>query len=514
MSRRRWQDYDQYDDYDSSDDYPDSGGIGDFSDYDYYYGSGANREYQRGRSRNAGRGERKSRDTRGRRDRGAARGYQSDYGSREDAGFRRDIDRTDRRFRMDLADFDEKKNAGTRKSASSGGVYLLMTLFFMVMVSTVFLGKMYLNQMGDMSSESFPLPVSSEESEASSEPQVDPAEQKVEEELASMSLEQKVGQLFMVRNNGKGGLAKTVSQTHAGGVILFAEDFKGKTADQVRDMISELQTASDGKMFVAVDEEGGTVVRVSSNTQLRSSKFLSPQRLYAKGGFDLITTDTQEKCELLDSLGINMNMAPVADVCTEKSAFMYKRSFGKGPEETAEYVSTVVKAMRMMSVASCVKHFPGYGNSKSDTHKGLDTNEKSFDELKESDLVPFDAAIRDGADAIMLTHTVVKSLDPDNPASLSSESVDLLREEMGFEGLLITDGLEMGAIIDFSGGDSGKVCVMAVQAGVDILCAPKNPVSDYNAVLQAVKDGDISESRIDESVRRILRTKIRLGLYE
>ena len=165
--------------------------------------------------------------------------------------------------------------------------------------------------------------------------------------------------------------------------------------------------------------------------------------------------------------------------------------------------------MNETSVASCVKHFPGYGNSQSDTHKGLDVNDKTLYELRETDLVPFEAAIREGVDAIMLTHTVINSVDPEHPASLSSDVVDLLRSDMGFDGLLITDGLEMGAMINYSGGESGKVCVMAVLAGVDILCAPKNPVDDYNAVLEAVKYGEISQERLDESVRRILRFKQR-----
>ena len=188
---------------------------------------------------------------------------------------------------------------------------------------------------------------------------------------------------------------------------------------------------------------------------------------------------------------------------------MYKRAFGMGAEETAEYVSKVVGTMKNTPVASCVKHFPGYGNSEADTHKGLDVNEKSLYELEENDLVPFEAAISEGADGIMLTHTIVSSIDPDHPASLSSDVVNMIRGKMGFDGLLITDGLEMEAVIDFSGGDSGKVCVMAVNAGIDILCAPNNPVSDYNAVLEAVNSGEIPMERVNDSVRRILRFKRR-----
>ena len=410
---------------------------------------------------------------------------------------------------------EKYKKGGDRKETrlNTGVMYLLMAVFFGIMIFTVLIGRMYVkNSIASNIDSDQTAYVSSSDSNELSEPEPEPivtVEQKIEEELNAMTLEQKVGQLFMVRNNGKGSFNDTVSQTHAGGAILFADDFRGKTAEKVRNMIGELQQSSDGRMIIAVDEEGGTVVRVSRNTRLRRSKFLSPQELYKKGGFDLIISDTVEKCELLDSLGINMNMAPVADVCTSSKGFMYKRAFGMGAEETAEYVSKVVGTMKNTPVASCVKHFPGYGNSEADTHKGLDVNEKSLYELEENDLVPFEAAISEGADGIMLTHTIVSSIDPDHPASLSSDVVNMIRGKMGFDGLLITDGLEMEAVIDFSGGDSGKVCVMAVNAGIDILCAPNNPVSDYNAVLEAVNSGEIPMERVNDSVRRILRFKRR-----
>lgn len=408
----------------------------------------------------------------------------------------------------------EKKNKrrGSGTPINSGIIYLLMTVFFAIMIITVLVGRIYVKKLITSGVDTQQdMAVSSTDLDLQSEPEPDPAvlmEQKIEEELNAMTLEQKVGQLFMVRNNGGGSFKDTVSKTHAGAAILFAGDFKNKTPEKVRKMIDGLQKASDGRMIIAVDEEGGSVVRISSNTKLRKSKFLSPQALYKKGGFKKIISDTKEKCNLLDSLGINMNMAPVADVCTSKSGFMYNRAFGKGAEETAEYVSAVVSTMKQTPVASCVKHFPGYGNSKKDTHKGLDINKKSLEKLKKSDLVPFERAIDEGVDSILLTHTVVNAYDPIHPASLSSDVVRAIREDMGFDGLLITDGLEMGAIIKYS-GDSGKACIMAVKAGVDILCAPKNPISDYNSVLDAVKSGEITEERIDESVRRILRFKQR-----
>ncbi len=337
--------------------------------------------------------------------------------------------------------------------------------------------------------------------------------QRVAEIVANMSIEEKVGQMFLLRAGDSSDFCNTISRTKAGGVVLFAKDFNGKSRDEVIAMIEQMQNASDGKMLIAVDEEGGTVVRVSSNPNLRSTKFKSPQALYAAGGFDLIKSDTVEKCNLLKSLGINVNFGPVADVCTNPKGFMYKRSFGKNAEQTAEYVALVVDTMKQNGVISCVKHFPGYGNSVADTHNGLDVNAKIFQELNTSDLVPFRKAIAHGADSIMLTHTIINAIDSKYPASLSEKVVKMIREDMEFDGVIISDGMDMGAIQKFS-GNSGNACVMAVKAGVDLICTPENSVSDYNAVLKAVKSGEIPESQIDEAAARIIKMKVKHGLYD
>ena len=402
-----------------------------------------------------------------------------------------------------------------RKEDNPAPLYFMVVIFLLCTVVSVVAAKKYLLSAPSQTQprQSIP-PVASSDSTNQPESEEEQQRQEIEAIVQGMTLEQKVGLLFMVRDNADSPFTDIVSNTHAGGVVLFAEDFKGKTADQVREMIDQLQNASDGKMLVAVDEEGGTVVRVSRNTRLRSSRFQSPQALFKAGGYELIESDTREKCELLHSLHINMNLAPVADVCEKSSGFIYQRSFGKDAQATSEYVTTVVRTMNEYPVASCVKHFPGYGDSEGDTHEKLVVNEKTLDELFSRDLIPFVNAIRYGADAIMLTHTVIKEVDSETPGSLSPDVVSLMRETMGFEGVIISDGLEMGAINEYSGGDSGKVCVLAVNAGVDILCAPKNPLKDYQTVLSAVQSGEIAESRVDESVMRIVKLKMRLGLYK
>lgn len=332
--------------------------------------------------------------------------------------------------------------------------------------------------------------------------------------LSQMSTEEKVGQLFLIRSYGrsKDEFSELISQCKVGGVVLFKSDFEGKTKQEVKDMTADFQTSGGGKLLVCVDEEGGTVVRMSSFPELRGEKYRSPQELYKIGGFEEIKNDTVNKCQFLRYYGVNVNFAPVADVVTEPSAFMYKRAFGKNAEATGEYVTTVVSAMKENKVGSSIKHFPGYGNSTGDTHEGLDHNTLSIGSLKASDLVPFKCGVEAGADSIMVTHTVIDEVDGENPASLSTKCVALIREYLGFDGVIMTDALDMGAIIEFCNGEDP--CVQAFSAGIDMLCLPSDPVKAYNNMLNAVNEGKISIERLDESVIRILKWKISLGLYE
>ncbi len=332
--------------------------------------------------------------------------------------------------------------------------------------------------------------------------------------LADMSTEEKVGQLLLIRSNGKSAdaFSELISQCKVGGIVLFKSDFEGKSRQEVIDMNAAFQAAGGGKLLICVDEEGGTVVRMSSFSSLRSEKYKSPQDLYKLGGYERIREDTVNKCEFLKTYGVNVNFAPVADVVTEKSAFMYKRAFGKNADATGEYVETVVEAMKENKVGSTIKHFPGYGNSKGDTHKGLDHNSSSIGALKASDLIPFEYGINAGADSIMVTHTIIDEVDSKNPASMSPECMSLIRDYLKFDGVVITDALDMGAIIEFCDGKDPSI--QAFISGVDILCLPKDPAKAYNNLLDAVNDGTISQERLDESVLRIIRWKISLGLYD
>jgi len=324
--------------------------------------------------------------------------------------------------------------------------------------------------------------------------------------LDSMSVEEKVGQMFMVRVP-KENADKRVSEYHLGGYIMFGRDFDNKTKEEVINNIASWQEASDIPMLIGVDEEGGTVNRISTNTEFRSEPFKSSQELYAEGGFDLIYEDTITKANFLKELGINVNFAPVVDVSTNPDDYIYKRSFGKNANLTSEYAEVVVRAMKESNIASVLKHFPGYGNN-TDTHTGIAIDNRTLETFKESDFLPFEAGIKAGANIVLVSHNIVTNIDPDNPASLSTRVHEILRNDLGFAGVIITDDLYMDAI---SKNYDSSVAVLAILAGNDLICTTDFE-SQIPEVIAAVEDGTISIDRINESVRRILELKLELNL--
>lgn len=332
--------------------------------------------------------------------------------------------------------------------------------------------------------------------------------------VSTMSNETKAGQLLLIRSNGADleQFAALAAECHVGGVVLFGEDTSGQTAETMKQYTAALQSTTDGHLLICVDEEGGDVVRLSSNENLRSSRFKSPQRLFALGGMDAIREDTAEKSSFLKSFGINVNFAPVADVVTSPFGFLYSRSFGQGGEATAEYVYAVVSVMKESGIGSTVKHFPGYGNSSGDTHEGLVVIDTSEEDIRQRELLPFAAGIAAGADSVMVTHTIISAIDPNAPATLSPTVISLLRDELGFNGVIISDAMDMGAIAEYTGGQDA--CVSGFLAGLDMLCTPSDARASYAALLSAVENGTISQERLDASVTRIVMWKLSLGLYE
>lgn len=332
-------------------------------------------------------------------------------------------------------------------------------------------------------------------------------DQIIEELLSAMTVEEKVGQMFFVRCPDVGA-AEAVSEYKLGGYILFGRDFKNKTAEQVRNDISSYQSAAGVPLLIGTDEEGGTVVRASSNPNLFPHSGLSPQDLFAQGGMDAIIQDARQKSVTLLDLGVNVNLAPVADVSTDSNDFIYDRAFGQDAQATAEYVSNVVKTMDAQGIGSVLKHFPGYGNNV-DTHTGVAIDERPYETFQTSDYLPFTAGIQAGADAVLVSHNVMTCVDDQLPASLSPAVHQELRETLGFQGVIMTDDLAMDAVAAYAGDQSPAV--MAVKAGNDMIVT-----TDFQTqipeVIQAVKSGEIDEEQIDQSVTRVLKWKYDLGL--
>lgn len=346
-----------------------------------------------------------------------------------------------------------------------------------------------------------PMPISTPES--TPEPPADP----VERRLAAMSTEEKARQMILLCSHDPASAAPA-AELGVGGICFYAESFTGKDREGVAAMTAALQESAPLPLLLCVDEEGGSVCRVSSNPALRKRPFNSPRVLYNTGGWARVESDTEEKAQLLLSLGLNVNLAPVCDVPLSSTNYIFPRCFSKDPEQTAEYVSRVVTIMEAQGIGSVLKHFPGYGGS-ADTHTGLAYDDRIYEVFPARDFLPFLSGIDAGADAVLVSHNIVKCMDETQPASLSPEVHRLLREELGFEGVVLCDDLYMGAIEQFTGGENAAV--QAVLAGNDLVSC-----NDYEAsaaaIAAAVEDGTIPEGRLDDSVRRILRWKLALGL--
>ena len=330
----------------------------------------------------------------------------------------------------------------------------------------------------------------------------------VEEMLQSMPLEDWVGQLFLVGADPNFA-EENIREYNISGFLLFSHDFANETpGDSAAQKIARWQEAAQIPLLIAVDEEGGTVTRVSCFSYYRENRFSSPRTLYDQGGLDSVLAQEAEKCELLASLGVNVNLGPVCDITTDPTAFMYQRSLGQDAGTTGDFATQMARLKQEYAIGSALKHFPGYGNN-TDTHTGIAIDSRSLGELEARDLIPFQAGIDAGAGAVMVSHTIVEALDAEFPASLSPAVHRYLREDMGFEGVILTDDLTMQAITDRYG--AGEAAVLAVLAGNDLLCS-SSFIEQYEAVLAAVLDGRIDYDTLKDAVRNVLEWKIQLGL--
>lgn len=346
-----------------------------------------------------------------------------------------------------------------------------------------------------------------------------------DEIINNMTTEEKVGQLFIVNletlDKSQGSyyefkdvtndMITKIKQYNIGGVCLFARNIEQR--EQTINLNQNLQEVSKIPMFITVDEEGGEVSRIASNDNMQTTKFSSMEEV---GNFDdeeysynVGSTIGRE----IKELGFNVDFAPVADVKTnEYNTEIGSRSFGSDAKLVGRMVAQVVKGLQDQGISATLKHFPGHGDAAEDSHEGAVNVENDIDRLRKVEFVPFKAGIKASADFVMVSHISISRITQNTvPASLSSLVLDkMLRIELGFEGIIITDAMDMKSIT--SHYSSKQAALKSFKSGADIILMPENLEEAYNAILQAVKKGTITEERLNESVTRIIETKIRRGI--
>lgn len=325
----------------------------------------------------------------------------------------------------------------------------------------------------------------------------------IEDRLATMTLEEKVGQLFWARVPSNHQI-EDLQSYHLSGYILFGRDFEGRTIEDLKALTKDYQAAAKIPLLIGSDEEGGTVTRISS---ILETPFQSPRALYQQGGMEAVLSDTKQKAELLKSVGINAGLFPVADLARNQSAFIYDRTIGQDAQTTASYVQQVVEKLKKSKVGSTLKHFPGYGDN-GDSHTAIIQDNRSLDELRQADFLPFQAGIDAGADSVLVSHNILSKIDT-VPSFISPKITDLLRKELHFKGVIMTDDLDMAGLADFVSQE--EAAFQVIVAGNDLILG-----SSYQTqipyLLKKISSGELTEERINESVRRILIWKYDLGL--
>lgn len=339
---------------------------------------------------------------------------------------------------------------------------------------------------------------------------------KAEEKLKELTEEEVIAQLFLVGTHTTSDLEK-LKEKQFGGYLFFSDFFKDKTEEQIKSDIKKFNEVSKVPLLIAVDEEGGNVVRVSNNKKLINESFKYSSEIYQNGGFEAISEDTINKSKFLSNLGINLNLAPVVDICENETDYIYKRSFKQGKELTSTFTKTVIKASKKSNVSYTLKHFPGYGNNV-DTHKTTSVDQRTYEDIYNNDLEPFRVGIEEGAEAILISHNVVTSIDPQKPASLSNKIHKLLREDLKFEGIIITDAMNMGAIADEY--ETEEAIVSAISAGNDIIIVTidKTSKETYDDIIKIVKTGisnnKITKEDVYKKAKNIIAWKYYKGMLQ
>ena len=334
----------------------------------------------------------------------------------------------------------------------------------------------------------------------------------VDERISEMTLEDKVAGLFVVKPEAITGVGTVIQagdgtrqalEEHAvGGLVYFSENIQSE--EQLREMLSNTAQYARYPLFIAVDEEGGVVSRIGSSIgpQIDSAENIGatgdPENAYQTG----VTIGTS-----LSGLGFNVDFAPVADLVNVEGSIMEGRCYGSDVSVVSSFVTSMVRGLQEQNVSACLKHFPGMGSAIQDPHDGMASTDRTEEQFWAEELAVFQAGIDAGADMVMVGHMAAPALTGDNSPGIFSKVLvtDILREQMGFQGVVITDALDMSAISEYYAADEASI--MAVLAGCDMLLMPEDYDKAYQGVLEAVRNGNIDEERINDSLRRIYRIK-------
>ena len=355
---------------------------------------------------------------------------------------------------------------------------------------------------------------------------VEPVADDVEAQMKQMTMREKIGQMFFIRPESLDPTVQTqdlaslkmqaVTQAMkdhnadypVGGIILYAHNINDET--QLANFVSEIR-ALNGEPLLCIDEEGGRVARIANNGSFNVEKFESMQAIGKTGDPSKAYYCGNTIGSYLRRYGFDIDFAPVADVNTNpENIVIGARAFSDNPYVAAPMVTSYLQGLRDAGVEGCIKHFPGHGDTKADTHYGYAQSLKTWDEIKDCEMIPFRAGIRWGCQLIMTAHISLPNVSgADMPSTMSSVILqDKLRGEMGYQNIIIADALEMKAITNQYGNEDAAV--KGVQAGLDVMLNPENFTKAFDAVVNAVQTGVISEQRINESVRRILQLKKQL----
>ena len=351
----------------------------------------------------------------------------------------------------------------------------------------------------------------------------------VEETLEKMSLEEKVGQLFMLTpegllgamedaqlnsTNGEAvtamtdGLKNAMQKYAPGGIILYYNNILDE--NQIKEYTSALHNASDLPLLIGIDEEGGRVARIGNNENFSVTSFGSMEAVGASENTDEAYNAGRTIGAYLHEYGFDLDFAPVADINSNpENRVIGDRAFGSDALLVSSMVNAFAAGLQDEGVYGCVKHFPGHGDTAGDTHEGFVKVDKTWDELFGNEIIPFVSAIKNDIPFVMAAHVACPEITGDNtPASMSYTLLtEKLRNELGFKGIIITDGMNMGAVTQ--NYSSAEAAVKAVNAGVDMILCPYDFFDAYNGIIDAVNSGSISIERIDESVSRILNIKLK-----